>query len=59
MEMAGKSKLTSLSNTKDFTQDERELYAAPREGTLVFVLPTAIFQNKLGEGNQIANRNKE
>lgn len=37
-----------LSNTKDFTQDERELDAASGKWTLVFVFPAAVLQDKLG-----------
>lgn len=40
-------RLTWLSDPKDFTQDERELDAAPGKGTLVFVLSTAVLQDKL------------
>jgi len=41
--------LTGFSDTKDFTQDECELDAAPGKGTLVFVFPAAVLQDKLGE----------
>lgn len=34
--------LTGLSDTKDLTQDEGELDAAPGKRTLVFVFPTAV-----------------
>lgn len=44
-----RGQLTGLSDTKDFTQDECELDAAPGEWTLMFVFPTAILQDKLGD----------
>lgn len=44
--------LTGFSDTKDLTQDERELDAAPGKRTLVFVFPAAVLQDKLGEGHK-------
>lgn len=41
--------LTGLSDTKDFTEDECELDAAPGKRTFVFVFSAAVFQHKLGK----------
>lgn len=39
--------LTGFSDTEDFTQDVRELDAAPGERTLVFVFSAAVLQDEL------------
>lgn len=44
---------TRLSNPQDFTEDERELDAAPGKRTLVFILSAAVLQNKLQQIKQI------
>lgn len=44
-----KAPLTGLSDTKDFTEDECELDAAPGKRTFVFVFSAAVFQHKLGK----------
>jgi len=45
----GGGQLTRLADTKDLTQDECELDAAPGKGTLVLVFPAAVLQDKLGD----------
>lgn len=50
--------LTCLSDTKNLTQDECELDAAPGEWTLVFILPAAVLQNKLLERKEKKTSNK-
>lgn len=47
--------LTCLSDTKNLTQDECELDAAPGKWTLVFILPAAVLQNKLLERKEKKN----
>lgn len=47
--MRGFTSLTGLSDTKDFTEDECELDAAPGKRAFVLVFSAAVFQDELGK----------